>query len=551
MKRLIFQFLPILVAAQVSFAGEPILDSLKGIILTSCLESPAVNQPGVQVRNLDLPNRGEELNNRLQEYLNTPLTEASIRSIKGTIVAYYEELSRPIVKVEVPEQEISAGCVRIVVKEGQLGEIRCLKNRYFSDRNIKKYLRLSPGQMIPMDQVLKGIAFINNNPFRMASAVFTPGKTKGTTDIELVMEERIPLREYAGGDNTGNDFTGNARFYAGINWANAFNWDAQLNYQYTTSADFHKFQAHTLQFILPNSLRQSLVFYGGIAFVHPNFSSLENQTQPSGSFSSKSMNWQGSVRYEIPFGMPVPSMRKEVRFGFDFKHIENNLAFIGDNASRIPLQFKNVNVSQLAGSLSYAHQNKQNFWSFQIDGYYSPGQVFSGQSRADYDNARAGAKSQYAYCKGIVEDTWTSSRGWQLVWILQAQAATGVLLPSEQFALGGYETVRGYDEREFNADQALLANFEIHTPSFSLFSSRGKWKDRMYFLLFTDCGGGWNYSSSDNEASSEYLGSVGPGFRYSFIPYLLIRFDYGFKLNRNEVLGTSIGKFHVGVNLSY
>ena len=104
---------------------------------------------------------------------------------------------------------------------------------------------------------------------------------------------------------------------------------------------------------------------------------------------------------------------------------------------------------------------------------------------------RAGARDNYVYgqltlnrvTRLPLDFTWTV-RG-----LLQESDAN--LLPSEQFGLGGYDTVRGYDEREVNGDNGFLLSTEVATPPVSLLKILGiqSVKDQLQFLGFVDYGG--------------------------------------------------------------
>ena len=74
----------------------------------------------------------------------------------------------------------------------------------------------------------------STNPFRDVNFIYTPGKDPGTADLELQVKDRFPIRVFAGYEDTGNDLTGDERFFTGLNATDIFGTDQQLNYQYTT-----------------------------------------------------------------------------------------------------------------------------------------------------------------------------------------------------------------------------------------------------------------------------------------------------------------------------
>jgi hemolysin activation/secretion protein len=116
------------------------------------------------------------------------------------------------------------------------------------------------------------------------------------------------------------------------------------------------------------------------------------------------------------------------------------------------------------------------------------------------------------------------------------------------FPLGGYNTVRGYEEQLFVADDTLCANLEIHAPKISFLCKK---RDELIFLAFMDYGYGHNLFPFEDERTNQSLWSVGTGMRYRINPYFSFRADYGFKLKSVQFDDSHVGKAHVGATLSY
>lgn len=550
MKRITWVLLFLISLAQ---ADEPVNLPMTGLILSSQALDEPCEALGLKILDIDIPGGESALRDRLEPiFSGKPISQELLAQLKHEIRIHYGENKLPFLIVDIPEQDVSKGTVLMVLCESTLCNIWCTGNRYFSDRVLTSYIEVEPGERIRTDRLLSDIAFTNRNPFRNTSLAFSPGAEEKTTDIILVTEDRLPLRVYVGGDNTGNKYTGDARWYTGFNYGNLFFIDHMLSYQYTTSSDFHRFQAHTAQYVAPNQFRQILTFFGGVSFVHPSLNQIKNDFMPPpNELKSHGFSAQASVRYEIPFGAFYKARLQDVVFGFDFKRMNNNLTYIGDES--IPIIFKNVNLGQFVIQYHLGIANENHQFSFEGNLYASPGDILGGGSKTNFNNLRAGAKNQYIYALAGIKDTYFMPYDLALYGYLRGQVSSGALLPSEQFGLGGYDTVRGYDEREFNADQALVLNLELHSPSVSVSRRRHneKFDDALYFLIFGDFAGGWNYTSLSNEKNHDWLGSLGAGFRYNYSRYLQARLDYGFKLHKDGAIGHSLGKLHVGLIASY
>jgi hemolysin activation/secretion protein len=530
---------------------------IKGVLLVgkkADLAEADLNQmSGVQVIGIDLPGSIEELEYSLAPlYENQKLSSDVLLAIKEEIILYYQRNYRPVVTVEIPEQEVRQGIVQLVVIESTLGNVVCQGNKHFRCGQLKRYIDLRCGEPIQTDILLSDVSFMNQNHFRRTDVLFSPGYEENTTDIHLITKDRFTWRFYTGGDNTGNDFTGNARWFGGFNWGNVFGLDHTFSYQYTASSDFYEFQAHTLNYNIPLPfLHHNIVLFGGVSFVHPKLSSLNSQVQPPiGTFQSEGTTGQASFRYELAFGKPWLAQLAEMNFGFDYKYIDNNLSFITTNS--VPLLFRTVNLFQFVVGMDYGAESGPNQFAFSFDVYASPGEFIAKGTNSDFNNLRNRAKNQYIYARGYLKKTIHMPFEWcYFLFVLRGQMASGVLLPSEQFGLGGFDTVRGYDERVFFADKMVLGNFELRVSLLDSICWFKRRNNSLTLLGFFDVGNGSNYRSLDNEVNSAYLASIGPGLRYECSHYLTFRADYGYKLHKNDFLGNSKGKFHVGLIASY
>ncbi|MFI5334337.1 MAG: ShlB/FhaC/HecB family hemolysin secretion/activation protein [Chlamydiales bacterium] len=518
--------------------------ALKGVILVPKEEKTSGETIGVVTHNLSIPGGAKPLEAKLAKLsLGKPITPELLAEIKQTIILYFREQGRPVVSVTIPEQDITDGVIQVIIVEARVGKISCKGNRWFNNELLQSYLDINPGHVISNDTLLTNVTWMNRNPFRKTDLLLKPGEEEGTTDIELVTKDRFPLRVYAGGDNTGNDATGNNRWFAGFNWGNAFGCDHLLNYQYTTSSDFHDFQAHTINYEAPLSWHHVIILFGGYSSVHPD---LKTEHETMGRFRSNGHSAQASLRYDMPIGKLYSSMLKEFLVGFDFKNSNNNLEFVSDDT--IPIITKTVNVTQLVAGFNYGKETNHHKFSVALEAFGSPGKMLPHQGNSDFENLRPGAKNRYVYGRMTLGDVYRFPTNFSLSLLLRGQYSSQNLLPSEQFGIGGYNTVRGYNERELNVDNAFVFNFEVRSFAFHLLR---KLHDELYFIGFVDYGVGRNHKPLPEDKKAQYLLGAGPGVRYMINPNLSLRVDWGFKLHNTNLDDPGLSKVHFGFILSY
>lgn len=536
------------------YPDKVIVKNTRGIILVGDPAAVEIkgykNFSGIGTVELDIPGCLEELEECLEPlFIGKPMTKNSLVELKRQIILYYRKHNRPVVTVQIPKQNVTHGTFQLLVTEACLGEFIPLCNEWFSDRLILSNMNLRSGEPINSDTLLNDVAWLNTNPFRKTDIVFTPGSCEGTTDIELITKDRIPLRVYAGTDNTGTLITGLERFFVGATWANVFGLDHRLTYQATSGSDFHKYFSNTVNYIAPLSWHHNLIFWGGYSTFHANLSRVDTDI---GKFKDDGHNAQISGRYEIPIGSLYKGILKNFVFGFDFKNMNSVLNFVSAIATT-PIISKELNIGQFMAGFDWGHETCRHKLVFDAEVYYSPCRLFGHQSKSDFEDLRPGAGPQYIYGKIAFSDLWNFGRGWKFLQDYRFQLSSGALIPSEQFGLGGYDTVRGYEERIYNADNAMVLNYEIHSPDLSV----GKWfgnrclGDKLYFLAFLDYALGRNYDTQPGQVKTDWLMGIGPGLRYMILPYLNARVDWGYKVHKTHINEGDRSRWHFSVIASY
>jgi len=559
---LIFGFLPMgnLVAEevieQVDQTEEAIVveaPSIEGIVLVddpdSLLDSEMQNEmSGLYVSGVSLPTSITALNEYLTPYYSDqPLNQEQIRIIKRALYRYFEENDDPFVYIYLPQQTMDKVVLQFVVTHSTLCNITVEGNRYYPDRLYRNYIGVESGEWIRPREVERGLSFVNRSPFRNVTAIYSRGEGNGTTDLTLVVDDRFPVRLYVGADNTGITTIQRQRFFQGASWGRVFGLDHIATVQHTSSYDFKTFNAWTgdYQAFLP--WKHLLRLYGGtssIRYTSTPFSSITGD--------NKGTSGQASIRYSIPFSTwGGPNVRQQFTIGFDYKNTDNTVLF----SELFDVFGEYVNISEFM----VGYERVQPFASFNsqiaidLELFYSPGKLLPNQSNTAFNSLRPGAVNHWVYAKAYLEYLQRLPKNFSLLFWLRGQASSENLLPNEQIGIGGYDTVRGYDERQYNSDDALLFTGEIHSPSFPLFSNFCKKRkgDQLEFLVFFDYGYGWNHTPLPDEPKKDTLMGVGPGLRYSAGPYVTARLDWGIKLHQQAIFGGGRSQVHFSAVVGY
>ncbi len=330
---------------------------------------------GLHAADVDIPGGVVPLEKVLNPiYLDQPVGPETISQLKQAIATYYRNYGRPIVSVLVPEQDVTDGVLQLVVTEGRVGKVSVEGNRWFSSERLEDYMSLKPDEFIDEDKLIADLGFINRNPFRRADVIYAPGEEPGQTDIRLLTADRFPLRVFAGGENSGVYATGRQRWVGGFVWANAWGLDHVMSFQYSTSANFNKFQSYSGSYEIPLPWKHAASISGGFSEVHATIRSFRQMANHGNSA-------QISGRYRIPMRHRI-GWEGELSFGADWKRTNNTVEFGGLSQ---PVIAQNANLFQIAAAYSGGIEYSFLRLSMDVEIFGSPFEFLPNQSTAVYD----------------------------------------------------------------------------------------------------------------------------------------------------------------------
>ena len=519
-----------------------LVEALTGLTVYDDIESfrndNSVHGSGINLENLDFRQK-DKINDLLSTYLGKPLSIDLLNQINQSLVEYFREHDRPVVDAFAPEgQDITEGIVKLVVLFGKRGEVLFEGDEEFSYDLLLSQIAIERDEILKASTLKAELDWLNQNPFRNVNLILQRGQEFGQTDLVFDVNTRRPYRFYGGLEDSGSGLTGKERWYSGFNWGNAFGLDHQLNYQFTSAFDLDVLNAHTASYIIPFNWRHTLQLFAAYVESSPD-------ETPTG-FLLEGKNWQLGGRYTIPL-KSIDDYKHQVMLGYDFKRSNNNLEF---GSLSVFDTYTTISQFILAYNMSLADAYGTN--SGEVKLFISPGDMFSDNEDSKFIASRADASADYLMLRlNLFRDTHLP-KAFNLHTEFNVQLSNENLLGSEQLGIGGYQTVRGYDDYAVVGDEGIVFKNEIHTPGFSLlkYLSVTDLLDQFYGLVFVDYGIVTNRQPLQGEESIS-LFSAGLGFRYTVSPYLSARFDYGWQLNEIRRYDDRDSRVHFGMTLAY
>ena len=484
---------------------------------------------------------------RMRVYFGKPVTLGGLDEITREVISYFREQGFPVVNVVVPQQTVKDGVIQILAIEARVGRVKVENARWFRPDNIRSEVNLRQGDKIDANQLQDDMNWLNTNPFRTADLKFEPGVQEGTTDLVIDVNDRLPLRVYTTYDNYGIDLTGKNRQSIGFNLGNMFSLDQQAGFQYTTSWKelFKSMNAYSGSYLIPLPWRNTLTLLG-------SYTDSQSSLAPGQTLTGDS--WQVSGRYNVPLPTLDP-VNHAFYAGLDFKQSSN--AFLIFNTavdSGTGSGLAPFSIFQLTAGYNANIPDDWGLTSFELGGFYSPGGVTGWNTTSQFQNVVPNSCASYVYGKFNLNRTFVLPYKFTISSNFNAQLASAPLMPTEQYGLGGYNTVRGYDERSVNGENAYVFNTEFRTPPGSIFKIFGNQEvdDSFQFLAFFDYGFVGNIKPAPGlPEPTMWLMSVGPGLRYDIDRFVSVRFDWGFQLHRAPIGSVTGSRAELSVTAAY
>ncbi|PTX92608.1 ShlB/FhaC/HecB family hemolysin secretion/activation protein [Opitutus sp. ER46] len=452
--------------------------------------------------------------------IGRPIDAPLVNEVRAHISRYVQSHDRMITKVDIPTQTIADGSLRMVVVLGRFKDVAFVGNKWFSSKLLEERLGIKPGDEVRLSVLEEAVNWTNTNPFRQVKVIVNPiGDHPTQANLIVGVQERMPWRFATSIDNYGNEVLGKRHYTAIVQFGNLWGRDHQGSYQFVTTDQPSTYQVHAFNYRIPTTWRHFLEFNASYSRVNPRFGA-------SGEIVQLGISKSAEVRYAIPLrGGEKPV---EVWFGTEFKRSNNDYDF----AWGLIRDRKEADVIQFNAGISHMRRDKRGSWGFGATVHYSPGGIGALNNNTTYDNTRLLSSPRYVYGTVSIQRQLTLDT-WLLSTRLIGQLASTNLLGSEQLAIGGPTSVRGFASIIHAADEGFLFSTELLTPSFT--TKLEKLRKTLpplntRFAVFYDAGQVFYKMPIGSDPKLTALASVGTGVRLSIASNFSLNFDYGWQL---------------------
>ncbi len=445
-----------------------------------------------------------EVEEAVYPFLGPGRTAGDVEAARVALEKVYHDKGFQTVSVVVPQQDPRRGVIRLEVIEATVGRLRVNGARFFLPSRIKQEApSMAEGTVPNLTQVGKEIVSLNRLNDRRITPELRAGLAPGTVDIDLNVEDKLPLHGSLELNNRYSSNTTELRLNGSLSYGNLF----QLGH--TGGLSFQ---------LAPENTADAMVFSAYyLARVSDGVSLMLTGTKQDSDISTlggAAVVGKGEViglraLYDLP---STAKFYQNFSLGIDYKNFEENIV-IGKDTVASPIEYYPISANYGATWLAENGFTELNTsLNFHLRGL--------GSGERDYSNKRYNADGSYAFLRADVAHTHDLTGGSQVFGKIQGQVASQPLINGEQIAGGGLGSVRGYLEATALGDNGIFGTVEFRSPSLiGTPDKNGARTEEWRFHAFADAGLLGIHDALPSQQRRYGLASVGTGTRFKVLTH--------------------------------
>jgi hemolysin activation/secretion protein len=392
-----------------------------------------------------------EIEEALYPFLGPNKSADDVEKARAALEKAYHDKGYQTVSVSVPQQNALSRMISLKVTELKVGRLRVKNSRYFDLAKItNKAGSLKEGTVPNFGDVTKDIVALNQWPDRRVTPALRAGVTPGTVDVDLTVEDKVPMHASVELNNRQSPNTTALRVSSTVHYDNLWQLGHSLSFTYQVApqrpGDAEVFSGSYLARLQDVDWLSVLVYavksssnvatVGGTNVIGPG--------QILGSRAVITLPTREGLFHTLSAGV-------------DYKHFDQTVKLGGSGFSS-PVTYYPVVAS-------YGATFQAEKFTTQLNAAVTYNLRPLSDDWVTFDNKRYYASPSFTHFNVDVSHTHELPEGFQLYGKIQGQVADGPLVSSEQFSAGGLDTVRGYLESETLGDNGVVGNIELRSPN--------------------------------------------------------------------------------------
>lgn len=465
----------------------------------------------------------EDFSNITQKVTGRTVTLAELQNVANEITQLYLNKGYLTSRAILVDQKIVDNVVQIQVVEGGIEKIEIEGTRRLNANYVRSRVGLATGKPLSSAKLEDQLRLLRNDPLLAnVEASLRPGSSLGQSVLIVRVKEADPFDAVLGIDNYSPPSVGSERLGIVANHRNltGLGDELALSYYRTTQGGANIYDFNYRVPLNPmNGTLQLRTTINNNQVIDPQL----KQFDISGE----------SQLYEINYRQPlVRSLREEFALSLGFA-VQNGQTFTF--AGPTPFGFGpdaegNSRTRVIKFGQDYVRRDVSGAWGLRSLFSFGIG-IFDATVNSDPI-----PDGRFFSWLGQIQRVQRLSPDNLLIAQAELQLTPDSLLPSQQYVLGGGQSLRGYRQNVRAGDNGVKFSVEDRI----ILQKDASGSPTLQIAPFVDLGYIWNVSDNPNISQNQrFLAGVGTGLLFQPIPQLNLRLDYGIPLVNLDDRGTN------------
>jgi len=500
--------------------------------------TPDVNVVPIQVNRIEVTGStvlsSEQLNRITKPFEGSTVSFQELTSVIDEINQLYLEQGYTNSRAILEAQTIANGIVQIRVVEGTLERIEVEGTQRLNPNYVRSRVNLGVGTPLNTTKLEEQLRLLRADPlFKNVEATLRSGSGPGQSILVVRVTEADPFEASVSFDNYSPPSVGSERLGINTSYRNLTGNGDELaaSYYRTTTGGADVFD---FSYRIPlNAMNGTLQLRAA-----PNRN--EVTQSPFDEFDIRGE----SQLYEISYRQPlIRSLREEFALSLGFAYQSGQtFTFAGPTPFGFGPDERGVSrTSVIKFGQDYLRWDSLGAWSLRSQFSLGTG-LFNATTNPD-----SIPDARFISWLGQVQRVQLLNKNNLLILQADLQLTPDALLPSQQFIIGGGQSLRGYRQNVRAGDNGLRFSVEERMTL-----QRDEAGNAIFQLApFVDLGTIWNVSDNPNNLQKQrFLASVGLGLLWQPLSNLSVRLDYGLPLVNLDDRGENVqdSGFYFSVN---
>ncbi|MES2821962.1 MAG: ShlB/FhaC/HecB family hemolysin secretion/activation protein [Pseudomonadota bacterium] len=491
----------------------------------------------------------ETIENVLTPFVGPEKSFSTVEKAAQALEKLYRDSGYPVVVVDIPEQDVVGGKVRLNITEGVISRVKVTGSDYFLLSDIKQRVpSVKEGGALYIPKLQQELNSLNSlsSDLRVVP-VLKEGETPGTVDLELKVKDQLPLHGEIEYNNYASANTTATRLSASVGYENLWNKFHNFSLQMQiTPEDLNEIKVLSGTYVLPIGGGASRLAVYGVK----SDSEINTVTNTASGLQVRGNSKIAGLRYVNPISIGA-SFQHVVTLGVDYKDVMEEVTFTDDAENKgllTPMTFalwtgeykatwrKPEAMTQLGGGIYLGLRGVVN-------------------KEEEFSDKRFHGEPNFIYMKASYQRNTNLPADFSLVNKVKLQYTEQPLISNEQISLGGIATVRGYFESQNMGDRGATTTIELFTPK--LFKNK-KFIADLKLFTFVEGGALEVINPLPDQKNNFELASAGFGMEFSSYEDFKAEVSWAYPLKDacGNICGESAGdvekgETHTSFNVTY